>query len=597
MASMAALEADLRALSAEARRRHPAVKDAAEHAILKLRSLSGPSEIAQNEDILRMILMACSVKSVKLSVIGLSCLQKLISHGAVASSALKDILAALKDHAEMTDDIVQLKTLQTMLILFQSHLHPESEETMSQALGICLYLLESSRSSDSVRNTAAATFRQAVALVFDNVIRAESLPSGKASSARLSSRVSSVADNVTHSFSRTLSLASNSGEPTMKENLSDVGKLGLRLLEDLTALAAGGSATWLRVHSLHRTFALDILEFVLSTYVAIFRASLSYQQVLRHQICSLLMTSLRTNVELEGEAGEPSFRRLVLRLVSHVIRLYSSSLVTESEVFLNMLVKVTRQDLPLWHQILVLEILRNNRVREPNRQPAGITGWRWSRGLSHRGAPEQGASSRAAGNWWSASVVALGVAAPSNELRAGWPRRTRRVSCWGAGRRPGGRRGSWHGREPPSQGREESGTESRRPERTEEESRSAGVRSLWQQGAGRAASDVGRGDPRAGGVGQGSQGGAVAARGCVNDGGALGRRRTQGVAAGRAELPKGNPVNTNVVENMVDQSRVTVYVNKLQSQAIQDQTCKFKDSSASNTKVFKVAGVTLRLRL
>ncbi|TKW17045.1 hypothetical protein SEVIR_5G340000v4 [Setaria viridis] len=358
MAFTAALEADLRALSAEARRRHPAVKDAAEHAILKLRSLSGPSEIAQNEDIVRMFLMACSVKSVKLSVIGLSCLQKLISHGAVASSALKEILATLKDHAEMTDEIVQLKTLQTMLILFQSHLHPESEESMSQALGICLYLLESSRSSDSVRNTAAATFRQAVALVFDNVIRAESLPSGKASSARLSSRVSSVADNVTHSFSRTLSLASNSGEPTMRENLSDVGKLGLRLLEDLTALAAGGSATWLRVHSLHRTFALDILEFVLSTYVSIFRALLSYQQVLRHQICSLLMTSLRTNVELEGEAGEPSFRRLVLRLVSHVIRLYSSSLVTESEVFLNMLVKVTRQDLPLWHQILVLEILR-----------------------------------------------------------------------------------------------------------------------------------------------------------------------------------------------------------------------------------------------
>jgi Dimerisation and cyclophilin-binding domain of Mon2 len=36
MALMAALEADLRALSAESRRRHPAVKDAAEHAILKV---------------------------------------------------------------------------------------------------------------------------------------------------------------------------------------------------------------------------------------------------------------------------------------------------------------------------------------------------------------------------------------------------------------------------------------------------------------------------------------------------------------------------------------------------------------------------------
>lgn len=38
MALMAVLESDLRALSAEARRRYPAVKDAAEHAILKVLS-------------------------------------------------------------------------------------------------------------------------------------------------------------------------------------------------------------------------------------------------------------------------------------------------------------------------------------------------------------------------------------------------------------------------------------------------------------------------------------------------------------------------------------------------------------------------------
>lgn len=36
MVLMAVLESDLRALSAEARRRYPAVKDAAEHAILKV---------------------------------------------------------------------------------------------------------------------------------------------------------------------------------------------------------------------------------------------------------------------------------------------------------------------------------------------------------------------------------------------------------------------------------------------------------------------------------------------------------------------------------------------------------------------------------
>ncbi|XP_014513361.1 protein MON2 homolog isoform X1 [Vigna radiata var. radiata] len=361
MAFMAVLESDLRALSAEARRRYPAVKDGAEHAILKLRTLSSPSEIAHNEDILRIFLMACEVRTVKLSIIGLSCLQKLISHDAVSPSALREILSTLKDHAEMADEGVQLKTLQTTSIIFQSRLHPESEDTMSQALGICLRFLENTRSSDSVRNTAAATFRQAVALIFDRVVLAESLPSGKFGFGGQLTRTTSVTGDVNRSINLSNSLDNEivSGSPAVRrENLTETGKLGLRLLEDLTSLAAGGSANWLRVNILQRTFALDILEFILSNYVAIFRTLLPYEQVLRRQICSLLMTSLRTNAELEGETGEPSFRRLVLRSVAHIIRLYSSSLITECEVFLSMLLKVTFLDLPLWHRILVLEILR-----------------------------------------------------------------------------------------------------------------------------------------------------------------------------------------------------------------------------------------------
>ncbi|KAH7543199.1 hypothetical protein FEM48_Zijuj02G0158400 [Ziziphus jujuba var. spinosa] len=431
MAFMAVLESDLRALSAEARRRYPAVKDGAEHAILKLRMLSSPSEIANNEDILRIFLMACEVRTVKLSVLGLSCLQKLISHDAVAPSALKEILSTLKDHskalvcyrpnmkliytcknveaawlvdvkvflkslqrpkahfglillqllclalitlsvittvqkeflghAEMADEIVQLKTLQTILIILQSRLHPENEDSMAQALGICLRLLENNRSSDSVRNTAAATFRQAVALIFDHVVSAESLPAGKFGSGSYISRTSSVPGDISRSInlSESLELESISGgSALMRESLTKVGKLGLRLLEDLTALAAGGSGIWLRVNSLQRPFVLDILEFILSNYVAVFRTLIPYEQILRHQICSLLMTSIRTNAEVEGEAGEPSFRRLVLRSVAHIIRLYSSSLITECEVFLSMLLKVIFLDLPLWHRILVLEILR-----------------------------------------------------------------------------------------------------------------------------------------------------------------------------------------------------------------------------------------------
>ncbi|CAK9181205.1 unnamed protein product [Ilex paraguariensis] len=78
-----------------------------------------------------------------------------------------------------------------------------------------------------------------------------------------------------------------------------------------------------------------MVRFILSNYVVVFRTLLPYEQVLRHQLCSLFMTSLRTNAEVisfEGETAEPYFRRLVLRSVAHIIRLYSSSLVMESEI-------------------------------------------------------------------------------------------------------------------------------------------------------------------------------------------------------------------------------------------------------------------------
>ncbi|XP_020876863.1 protein MON2 homolog isoform X2 [Arabidopsis lyrata subsp. lyrata] len=359
MALVAALEADLRALSAEARRRYPAVKDGAEHAILKLRSSSSASDLSSNEDILRIFLMACGVRNTKLSVIGLSCLQKLISHDAVEPSSLKEILYTLKDHSEMAEENIQLKTLQTILIIFQSRLHPETEDNMVLGLSICLRLLDNNR-PPSVYNTAAATFRQAVALIFDQVVSAESLPMPKFGSSSQTARTGSVTGDLSQNINNSEPLEKDviGGQLTMRETLSETGKLGLRLLEDLTASAAGGSSAWLHVTSLPRTFSLELIEFVLSNYISVFKILLPYEQVLRHQICSLLMTSLRTSSELEGEMVEPYFRRLVLRSVAHIIRLYSSSLITECEVFLSMLVKATFLDLPLWHRILVLEILR-----------------------------------------------------------------------------------------------------------------------------------------------------------------------------------------------------------------------------------------------
>jgi hypothetical protein len=363
MAFTAVLEADLRALSSEARHRYPLVKDAAEHAIIKLRSTSDPSQLAKSDDIVRTILLACEPKNVKMSSLGLACMQKLISHDAVSPTALCSILVTLKEHSEMAEDVIQLKTLQTILTILQSQLHPKDEDSMAILLEICLTLLANNRSADSVHGTAAATLRQAVALIFDRVVSAEKLPvlsSGwRSRTARSISVSGDVSRNMVAAKAVEKALTDDPHAVSSKDDLTQAGTLGLRLLEDLTALADGGTATWLRVSCLQKNFALDILEYVLSHYVPIFRKLAPYEQVLRDQVCSLLMTSMRTSNELDNSGdSDVAYRRLILRTMATVTRLYSSVVTTECEVFLSMLVKSADQELPLWHRIMVLEVLR-----------------------------------------------------------------------------------------------------------------------------------------------------------------------------------------------------------------------------------------------
>ncbi|KAH8934300.1 hypothetical protein BDL97_18G075600 [Sphagnum fallax] len=162
-------------------------------------------------------------------------------------STLPSILATLKEHSDMSYEIVQLKTLQTTLTILQSQLHPTDEDQMLIILGLCLRSLGNSRNPDNVLSTVVATLRQGISLIFNRVLSAEDLPIKKlyggtsswASSFRL------VAGEVSHSISAS-NLAKKFGAETglaaqaRNEPLSEAGRLGVQLFEDLTSLAGGG---------------------------------------------------------------------------------------------------------------------------------------------------------------------------------------------------------------------------------------------------------------------------------------------------------------------------------------------------------------------
>ncbi|KAF9385298.1 hypothetical protein CPC16_008043 [Podila verticillata] len=169
MSIAAYLQTELVALSNEARRKHPEIKEvaitsqvavsAAERVIALLRHPGQGSNLAnvlsQNQDVLKPFLLACDTKNAKLVTISMGCLRELISHRAMPEGAIEVVLKTLNDIMSQGVEI-QLKILQTILPLLTNYdVHGES-------------LAEDSRVV-FVNNTAAATLRQLVIYIFEKV--------------------------------------------------------------------------------------------------------------------------------------------------------------------------------------------------------------------------------------------------------------------------------------------------------------------------------------------------------------------------------------------------------------------------------------------
>lgn len=113
--------------------------------------------------------LSLDTKSDRLKSRALAICQNLIANAALPAEASEAVIAMLGRVDKNTDENVQLKTLQTALTLLQSPLRPRSEEQIGAVLGVCLRLTNRKGHKDAVLTTAAATVRQAVALVLSYV--------------------------------------------------------------------------------------------------------------------------------------------------------------------------------------------------------------------------------------------------------------------------------------------------------------------------------------------------------------------------------------------------------------------------------------------
>ncbi len=342
------LQSDLRSLSVESRSKHPQVKEAADQAILQVRSLKQPeagseggpaaASVGQFELVVRPLTMACKTREPKLALIAVGCLQKLIAQDAIPLDSLSAVLATLVDQAGTTgDEGVQAKILQTVLSLLASKTYPVRRDDLSQAFSICLVLHGGSAASALINNTATATMRQAVSLLFDRV--GECADAADSSAAAAGSAIGDTDSALSCAY---------------------------LLVRDLCYLASGQATRWLEVKALDLVFVLELLELLLSSRAAVFADHDAMIAVLRGDICQLVSRLL---------GGGPPFELLhrTIRVAWSIVRHFTESLRQECSVLLRQCVSSFlprhassvragepirwANESPLWQRTLAMEML------------------------------------------------------------------------------------------------------------------------------------------------------------------------------------------------------------------------------------------------
>ncbi|KAG1769044.1 hypothetical protein EV702DRAFT_707206 [Suillus placidus] len=341
MSSLAFLVTELQSLASESRRKHPEIREAAEKSLAILRSspeqatASLASDSTQSDDLLRPVFMGCATKNAKVVAISLGSLQRLIALKAVPQSAVALIVSTMNDAMSQGVDI-QLRILQTLVSLI-TNFPSIHGELLGEALLLC-FKLQDSRIA-VVSSTAAATLRQLVMFIFEKMVNEDRKES-----------------NDTPELSAT-TLPDGSAKA-----LGPCAKDAFSVFEDLCLLANSENPNFLKLDYLHKTFALELIESVLTNYHELFRKHTELLMLLQHHLCPLILKSLSDRHVF------PLTLRCT-RVVFLILKQFSFELETEAEVFLMLLIRMISEESdtsnpdhftsrPIWTRVLAMEIMR-----------------------------------------------------------------------------------------------------------------------------------------------------------------------------------------------------------------------------------------------
>ncbi|TDG45537.1 hypothetical protein AWZ03_008043 [Drosophila navojoa] len=352
-----ALQADFKTLSLETKKKYPQIKEACEEAISKL-CTAGSSQ--QNSvyytvnQILYPLVQGCETKDLKIIKFCLGMMQRLITQQVVDQKGALYITNAL--WTLMEHNIEEVKVLQTVTLLLTTNLVVHGD-TLAKALVLCFRLHYTK--NPTIVNTAGATIRQLVSLVFERVyLEKDSVHNLQPQQQQQPPQQS----------------GSNSPDTDANSSTQDGQTFAtdaFHLFQDLVQLVNAEQPFWLLgMTEMTRTFGLELLEAVLSNFSAVFHENQEFRLLLKERVCALVIKLFSPNVKhrqlpapSNGTASVPVDKPLfpismrLLRLVAILIQKYHTILVTECEIFLSLIIKFLDPDKPHWQRALALEVI------------------------------------------------------------------------------------------------------------------------------------------------------------------------------------------------------------------------------------------------
>ncbi|KAM9071247.1 protein MON2 homolog isoform 3-T3 [Megaptera novaeangliae] len=341
------MQSDLRALSLECKKKFPPVKEAAESGIIKVKTIAARNtEILaalkeNSSEVVQPFLMGCGTKEPKITQLCLAAIQRLMSHEVVSETAAGNIINMLWQLME--NSLEELKLLQTVLVLLTTNTVVH-DEALSKAIVLCFRL---HFTKDNItNNTAAATVRQVVTVVFERM----------------------VAEDERHRdvVEQPVLVQGNSNRRSVS-TLKPCAKDAYMLFQDLCQLVNADAPYWLvGMTEMTRTFGLELLESVLNDFPQVFLQHQEFSFLLKERVCPLVIKLFSPNIKFRQGSGTSSSPAPVekpyfpicmrlLRVVSVLIKQFYSLLVTECEIFLSLLVKFLDADKPQWLRAVAVE--------------------------------------------------------------------------------------------------------------------------------------------------------------------------------------------------------------------------------------------------